>query len=353
MKNISKILINITVTVLISAMCFVLCLILQNTIGTDSLIPAIFVLGAFLTSLITEGYTYGIISAFLSVLAVDFAFEFPYFKLNFTITENLVSAIIMIIIAFVTCTLTTKLKKQEAFKAEGEKEKMRANLLRAVSHDLRTPLTTIYGASSAILENKNDFSEEQKMKMLQSIKEDAAWLTRMVENLLSITRLDGENVKILKTSTVLDEFIDSVLIKFKKHYPNQEVFVDLPDEFITIPMDAMLVEQVVINMLENAVCHAEGMTELCINVFTLSNKVIFEIKDNGCGIDNEKLKSIFTGYYNSENTSSDCKRSNAGIGLSVCSAIIKAHGGDIKAENQKGGGAVFRFTLDMEEQINE
>ncbi|MDO5398301.1 MAG: DUF4118 domain-containing protein [bacterium] len=353
MKNISDIIKNTIITASILIICFILCFIIQNTIETDSLIPAIFILGAFLTSLITAGYIYGIISAIVSVLAVDFAFEFPYFKLNFTITENFVSAIIMIIIAFITCTLTTKLKKQEAFKAEGEKEKMRADLLRAVSHDLRTPLTTIYGASSAILEHKDEFSEAQKIKMLQGIKEDAAWLTRMVENLLSITRLDGDNVKILKTSTVLDEFIDSVLIKFNKRYPNQDVIVDLPDEFITIPMDAMLIEQVVINMLENAVCHAKGMTRLYLNVFTLSNKVIFEIKDNGCGIDKERLKNIFKGYYNSDNTSSDCKRSNAGIGLSVCSAIIKAHGGDIKAENQKDGGAVFHFTLDMEEQIDE
>ena len=94
----------------------------------------------------------------------DFAFELPYFQLNFTITDNLVTAVIMITISFVTCTLTTKLKKQEAVRAESEKEKMRADLLRAISHDLRTPLTTIYGASSALLENDRELSPPAKEK---------------------------------------------------------------------------------------------------------------------------------------------------------------------------------------------
>lgn len=184
---------------------------------------------------------------------------------------------------------------------------MRADLLRAVSHDLRTPLTTIYGASSAMLENGSGLSEEQKQKMLQSIREDAAWLTRMVENLLSITRLDGANVNIIKTATVLDEFLDTALNKFYKRYPEQEVTLILPETFITIQMDALLIEQVVINILENAVCHAKGMTILCLKVSVYSGKALFEISDNGCGIEKERLNTLFTGYYQAENLPPDGK----------------------------------------------
>ena len=108
----------------------------------------------------------------------------------------------MVIVAVATSAITTKLKKQENLKTENEKEKIRANLLRAVSHDLRTPLTTIYGSSSALLENKNSFTEEQRDDMLKGIKEDAQWLNRMVENLLSITKLDNGHVKIIKIPTV-------------------------------------------------------------------------------------------------------------------------------------------------------
>lgn len=353
MKKIPNSLTNIVFTVFILATCFVLCLLLQTFSGAHALIPAVFILGTFLTALSTEGYLYGILSALASVLIFEFVFELPYFRLHFTVTDNLVTSAIMIVIAFITCTLTTKIKNQETLKSKSEMEKMRADLLRAVSHDLRTPLTTIYGASSALLENENGLTKEQQVKMLQSIREDAAWLTRMVENLLSITRLDSTNVKIIKTSTVLDEFLDAALNKFYKRYPDREVTLELPDEFITIQMDALLIEQVVINILENAVCHAKGMTILCLKVSVLSGKAVFEISDNGCGIEKERLKTLFTGYYQTENLPPDSRRSNAGIGLSVCAAIIRAHGGTITAESRKDGGALFRFTLDTEETADE
>lgn len=331
---------------------FVASLIMQNFLKTEALIPAVFALAVLLISLFTEGYFYGILSALASVIAVNYAFTFPYFKLNFTIPENLVSAIILIIITLITSTLTTKIRNWEAVRAESEKEKMRANLLRAISHDLRTPLTTIYGSSSALLENGESFTAEQKAQMLKGIKEDAAWLVRMVENLLSVTKIGDGNVQIIKTPTVLDELIDSVLRKFKKQYPSQDIQLDLPDDFTVIPMDAILIEQVITNILDNAVQHAVGMTKLKLKVFIIGEKAIFEISDNGCGIPEDRLKGIFSGLYESSSPSDSHKR-NAGIGLSVCSTIIRAHGGNITAENSKNGGAMFRFSLDTEEVNNE
>lgn len=350
MKKSVEIFKNTLITLAILCLCFLLCLVLKYIFNDSALISAIFVLGVYFTCVLTPGYTYGITSALLSVLMVNFAFEFPFFAFNFTIAENIVSAIILLVVTMMTCGLTAKIKHQEALKAERDKERMRANLLRAVSHDLRTPLTTIYGSSSALLENYDDFSDEQCKEMLKGISEDSQWLYRMVENLLSITRLDGNNVKIIKVATVLDELIDSVLVKFSKRYPNQAIDVDIPDDFVTVPMDALLIEQVLINILENAVQHAEGMTSLKLKVFTISDKAIFEIKDNGCGIPESKLKDIFSGAYTTSLDISDSKKNNAGIGLSVCASIIKAHGGDIKAENEKEGGCIFRFTLNMEDK---
>lgn len=349
MKKPSKILKNILITGAILCVCFALCLIIQYIFGDNALIPAIFVLGVFLTSVLTQGYIYGTVAALISVLAVNFAFTFPLFAFDFTILENIISAIILFVVSIVTCSLTTKVKKQEAIKAESDKERMKANLLRAVSHDLRTPLTTIYGSSSALLDNYDEFSDEQCKQIITGISEDSLWLSRMVENLLSITKLDTANVNLIKINTALDELIDSALIKFSKRYPEQNVDVDIPDDFVFIPMDSLLIEQVIINILENAVQHAEGMTKLSLKVFVISDKVIFEIKDNGCGISEERMKNIFTGYYSADTEASDSKKHNAGIGLSVCASIIKAHGGDIKAENIKTGGCVFRFTLNMED----
>lgn len=345
---------NILITVLIICICFFSCLVLQKVFEEDNaLIPAIFVLGVFLTSVITDGYVYGVGAALISVLAVNFAFTFPFFAFDFTIPENIISAAILLVVTVVTCSLTTKIKRWETVKAESEKERMRANLLRAVSHDLRTPLTTIYGSSSALLEKYESFSKEQCKKMLEGIAEDSQWLSRMVENLLSVTKLENADVAIIKTNTALDELIDSVLIKFKKRYPQVLTAVDIPDEFILIPMDALLIEQVLINMLENAAEHAEGMTKVSLKVYTISNKAVFEIKDDGCGIAKEKIKNIFSGVYSDVSELSDRRKNHAGVGLSVCSSIIKAHGGDIKAENRKEGGALFRFTLDMEDAENE
>lgn len=344
---------NILITLASLICAFGLSLLFQYIFDVREHITTVFVFAVFLISLFTEGYLYGVAAAFIGTVAVNYAFTFPYFALNFMIPVNLISGIIMIAIAILTSALTTKLKQHEAMKAESEKERMRANLLRAVSHDLRTPLTTIYGSSTTLLENSEAMTESQKTKIIAGIKEDAEWLVRMVENLLSITRIDSGQVKIIKTPTVLEELIDSVILKFKKRYPTRQVELEIPDDVVVIPMDAILIEQVIVNILENAVQHAEGMTRLILRVFTLGNKAIFEIRDNGCGIHPKRMETLFTGYYTQEDEIADSQKKNAGIGLSVCATIIKAHGGNIKAENLKTGGAVFRFALDTEEISDE
>lgn len=313
----------------------------------------VFVFAVFLISLLTNGYIYGLLAAFAGTLAVNYAFTFPYFSLNFAIPVNLLSAVVLIVISLLTSTLTTKLKQHEAMKAESEKESMRANLLRAISHDLRTPLTTIYSSGTTLMDRGGEMTEVQKQKILEGIVEDSQWLMRMVENLLSVTRIDSGQVKILKTPTVLEELIDTVVLKFKKRYPEQRVEIEIPEDMVIIPMDAMLMEQVIVNLLENAVQHARGMTELRLSVFTLGDQAIFEIKDDGCGIDPKRLDTIFAGYYTAKDHIADGQKRNAGIGLSVCATIVKAHGGSIRAENAKNGGAVFRFGLNTEEACND
>jgi len=341
------------ITLFLLCLAFGASLLFQYTFVVQEHVTTVFVFAVFLVSLFTKGYLFGVLAAFIGTIAVNYAFTFPYFAVNFAIPVNLISAIIMIAIAVLTSALTTKLKQHEATKAESEKERMRANLLRAVSHDLRTPLTTIYGSSTTLLENSDALSNDQKDKIVAGIKEDSEWLVRMVENLLSVTRIDSGNVKLIKTPTVLDELIDSVMLKFKKRYPSQKVEIDIPDTMVIIPMDAILIEQVLVNILENAVQHAVGMNCLNLRVFTLGNQAIFEIKDDGCGLPPKRLESLFTGYYASDGEVADSKKKNAGIGLSVCATIIKAHGGTIKAENMKSGGAVFRFVLETESMSDD
>jgi two-component system sensor histidine kinase KdpD len=328
---------------------FGLNVLMQRWFDTQSLIPMIFVLGVFLISWRTQGYFWGIAASLVSVLAVNYAFTFPYYAFDLISPECVASAIVMLVVSILTGMLTTQIKHQEKLKAEAERERMRGNLLRAVSHDLRTPLTSIYGACSTVLENYHSLKEEQHLELLQDMQTDSEWLIRMVENLLSVTRIDGERVQWQKIPTVLEELIDTVLMKAAKRWPNRKIRVEIPDEFVSIPMDAMLIEQVLINIVENAVVHAKGMENLSICVTCREGMAHFAIRDDGCGIAPERLEHLFTGYPDRKETPADGSRNNMGIGLSVCAAIIKAHGSEIKAQNLHPKGAQFSFSLEMEE----
>lgn len=337
--------------VLVLCSAFASVVLIQNVSGRiDGIAAMVFVLAVFLTSLYTEGYFWGVAASFISVLAVNFAFRSPYFAFNFTLPENIFSAAVMLFVAVMTSTLTTRIKRQEQLRAEGEKEELRANLLRAVSHDLRTPLTSIYGACSTVIENYDSLGREQQLKLLGEACADAEWLTRMVENLLSITRIGTEQVAVQKTPTVLEELIDAVLVKFRKHCPGAPVEVEIPEEFIVIPMDSMLIQQVLSNLLENAVFHARGMTRLVLRVRVQGSRAVFEVSDDGCGIPGEQLRGLFHGGGGAQDgRSADSGKHGMGIGLSVCAAIIRAHGGEITAESRAGMGTTVRFWLETEQ----
>lgn len=348
MPNKKHMIVDSLFTVITLVIVFLVNLFLVEQFDTKTMTPMVFVLGVFLVSWRTQGYAWGIIASLLSVLAVNWAFTYPYWAFDLISPECISSAVVMLIVSTMTGALTTRLKQQEKLKADAEKERMRGNLLRAVSHDLRTPLTSIYGSCSTMIENFDQISKDRQLMLLEDIQSDSKWLNRMVENLLSVTRVDTDGIRLSKHSTVLEELIDAMMLKFHKHYPNQRVQVEIPNEFVSIPMDPVLIEQVIINLLENAVFHAHGMKNLWLRVVLKNKKAVFYVEDDGCGISEERMRHLFTGLLDSE-TPADASRSNMGIGLSVCRTIIKAHGGELKAENRPEGGAVFCFALEMEE----
>lgn len=353
MKTTKKIWRDIAISVLILTAAFFVCLFWQNLSVSLGVAGMILVLAVFLISLVTDGYIYGVTASLLTVLLDNFVFTFPFFAFDFLTVDNLISALVMLVVAVMTCTLTTKIKIQQAIKAEAEKEKMRANLLRAVSHDLRTPLTTIYSASGLLRENFDAFPKDRKLCLLGQIQEDSESLIRMVENLLMITKANPDGVRLEKTETVLEELIDSTLIKFKKHYPKQAVLTSIPEEFISIPMDAMLIQQVLLNLLENAVVHGFGMTKLELLVTVKGKRAVFCVRDDGCGIPKEREVNLFNGYGETGELPADNRRAGMGIGLSVCASIIKAHGGEIWGGNRKTGGTEVCFALDREDEPHE
>ncbi len=235
--------------------------------------------------------------------------------------------------------------EQRAILIETEKEKLRSNLLRAISHDLRTPLTGILGASSAILENKGAIDDNTKEQLVSHIKEDSQWLIRMVENLLSVTRINEDTANVTKTPEAAEEIIASAIGRIRKRFPQQKIDVRVPEELLMVPMDGTLIEQVIINLIENAIKHS-GETLILVSLQKEEDFAVFEVSDNGDGIPEQDFPYLFESYVPNGKRTSDSSR-GMGIGLSICMSIVKAHHGKIEAFNREGNGALFRFILPL------
>lgn len=337
----------------------------------ESNIPMIYVLATFLISRFTRGYRWGILSSVISVLLINWRFIYPYFRINFMIDGYPIMFISILVIAIITNMTTTSLnvQKEEAIEREKkleklneynqqinelqierEKEAMRSNLLRAISHDLRTPLTGMIGASATYLEAKDYLDEEAKDQLIMGIQEDANWLLNMVENLLSITRIqndnDGETAHVKKTPEPLEEIVSSAVIRFQKRYPEGKVHVKIPSDFLLVPMDPMLIEQVIMNLLENAWIHSGQKDRIDFYVRQEGMEVAFYVKDYGDGIEDEQMKHLFDGCAGAKDKET---RKGMGIGLTICKTIIQAHQGRISARNHEKG-AEFYFTLPLEKE---
>ncbi|MDR1377422.1 MAG: DUF4118 domain-containing protein [Synergistaceae bacterium] len=326
-----------------------LCGFLSLFSSSDIHVPLIFVLTVLVVSRLTEGYFYGIFTSVAAVFGVNYVFTYPYFAFNFTISGYPLTFCTMLAVSIITSALTTQIKQQEKLRVETEKEKLRANLLRAISHDLRTPLTSIVGSSSAILEDKSHLFSDEKRALLQEVRDDALWLIRMVENLLSITRMGGEAV-IHKQPEVLEELVGSAVYKFRKNFPGMPLRVSVPDEPIFIPSDIILIEQVLMNLMENAVTHGKTLTHIDLSATVEGRKAVFSVENDGEEIEERTLPHLFDGHYAREDKKGEAgSKRNMGIGLSVCTSIVKAHGGVISAENLPSGGVCFRFSLPLEE----
>ena len=224
----------------------------------------------------TSGYLFGLIAAVLGVIGVNYVFTYPYMAFNFTISGYPLTMFTFLVVSLVTSTLTTKTKEQDRLRMENEKVKMRADLLRSVSHDIRTPLTSIMGATSAILENPA-LSPAEQQSLLVDVRDDAQWLIRVVENLLSITRIGNESAKITKEPEAAEEVLDEAVRKFRKRFPAVSVEVHVPDELLLVPMDAILIMQVLSNLMENAAKKTAGVQNAVVNFMT--QKMIVEFED--------------------------------------------------------------------------
>jgi two-component system sensor histidine kinase KdpD len=252
-------------------------------------------------------------------------------------------------VSMLTSALTTRMKRQEHARAEAEKEKLRGDLLRAISHDLRTPLTSIIGANAALTEGGELLTNEQKAELHRNIEQEAQWLRRMIENLLSITRISGDScTKISKTPEAVEEVVAAAAEKARTRFPQLPVYVRVPEEILICPMDAMLIEQLLLNLLQNVAQHAAGATFAQINVSKEKQRVKISVLDDGCGIKKERFNLYRRNRTELWNVFGDSARTS-GIGLSVCMAIAAAHGGSLLLENRTAGGFAASLFLPVED----
>ncbi len=224
-----------------------------------------------------------------------------------------------------------------------EKEKMRSNLLRAISHDLRTPLTGILGASSAILENYDSFDKITCLKLIGDIREDSQWLIRMVENLLSVTRIQEETMKVIKTPEVAEEIIIEAAGRIKKRFPDREILIAIPDDLLLVPMDGTLILQVLINLLENAAKYSIPDEPIHLSLEKRNNDAIFEVSDYGP----LKASEVCCQEDPTEKSPVSDSVRGMGIGLSICRSIVNAHEGVLDSRLNGHGGMVVSFSLPL------
>lgn len=331
----------------------VFCLVLRNFDPNNdtSYVSMIFLLDVFLTAMLTDGFFFSLTIAVFAVLSVDYIFTPPFWEVSFTLAGFPLTFLVMMTICVATGIVTSRAKKVSEMEREAEREKIHSNLLRAVSHDIRTPLTGIVGATNVLLEQDDTLTPQQRRELLKNANEEAQWLIHIVENLLSITRIGaGEDAQVTKTPETAEEVIEGAVGKFRRRYPQIDVEVRLPEEFFLVPMDPLLIQQVMTNLLENAAVHGVTTTRVAVSLEKRGKWARFTVCDNGRGIPEGRLHNLFDGTQSAQK--GDSTRS-MGIGLSVCKTVVAAHRGKIKGENIKGSGARFTVDLPLEEDEHE
>ncbi len=245
------------------------------------------------------------------------------------------------------------MEQQLRLREQAEQERYRGNLLRAISHDLRTPLAGIMGTSEILMDMSG--GQDPRYGLAEAIYRDADWLHALVENILSLTRLQEGRMVLQKSPEPIEEVVGAAIHHFSKRAPGREITVNVPDELLMVPMDAKLIQQVLINLMDNALKHTAAQEEISVTVTGENGFARVCVADRGSGIRKEDLPNVFQMFYTSRSRRLDAVQ-GIGLGLSICDAIVKAHGGEIGACNRTDGpGAMFTFTLptNMEEKAGE
>ncbi|MGN1418603.1 MAG: sensor histidine kinase, partial [Acutalibacteraceae bacterium] len=246
------------------------------------------------------------------------------------------------------CALSLENEKNAREKEEAailaKNEQLRANLLRAISHDLRTPLTSISGNASNLLSNGESFDAETKKKLYSDIYDDSLWLINLVENLLSVTRIEEGRLNLNMSEDLMDDVISEALHHLSRESAEHHITVENKEEYLLARMDSKLMVQVIINIVDNAVKYTPKGSNIRIKTWKQGSEAFVSVADDGNGIPDDMKERVFDMFYSGANKVADSRRS-LGLGLSLCKSIVNAHGGKIEVSDNKPHGSVFTITL--------
>lgn len=238
--------------------------------------------------------------------------------------------------------------EKQAIEMETQRERLRSNLLRAISHDLRTPLTSISGNAGVLMEKSILLDESKKQEIYSSIYDDSMWLVNLTENLLSITRIENGTMHLQMNAELIDDVFREAISHVDRKAAEHEISVELADDLLMAKMDVRLIVQVIINIVNDAIKYTPEGSHICLSAKKEKKMVRIRIADDGPGISDEAKLHLFDMFYTAGIGKADSRR-GLGLGLSLCKSIVDAHGGEISVSDNKPHGAVFSFTLPLEE----
>ena len=331
---------------------------------TDSNIIMLYIIAVLVISILTSKIYYCLGLSIVGVLVFNYLFTYPEFSFSAHDAGYPVTFLTMFITALIAGTLANKLKRNTLIAEQNAREKeeasllaqneqLRANMLRTISHDLRTPLTSISGNASTLISGGTALDETARQQIYTDIFSESMWLIEMVENLLYATRIEDGRMQLNISVEILDDIVQEAVRHTERTHPKRNIIVDMYDEIIPVMADANLIVQVIVNLMDNAVKYSDEDSDVTVSVHLENEYAVISVSDHGTGISDEEKEKVFDMFYTGGSRSSDSRRS-LGLGLALCRSIITSHGGTISVSDNIPNGTVVSFTLPIGEvDLNE
>lgn len=344
---------NVGVTLVVFLVTVVVAQALDAAGFSDATPVMVYVLGVIVTAMLTSGRRYCFLATVLAVLGCNYFMVTPRLSFAVSSLDYLGTLAALFVVALLASQLVTLMRQNARASMEAslvaQDAQLRSDLLRSVSHDLRTPLTSISGSADMLLDDQADLSQEERERLLKDIYDDSVWLTDVVENLLAATRIEHGSVKLRLRCESVSEVVEEALAHVSRDVARHTLVVEPSDDLLLAHMDGRVIAHVIVNLVNNAIYHTPEGSTITISAWREDGMCAIRVADDGPGVPAEDKERVFEAFYTAPAASPDSSR-GLGLGLSLCRSIVEAHGGTIYVEDVAPHGAAFVFTLPAEEE---